>query len=135
MERRRSARRRPADDEPVSRVRLRAGRELTVVDVSNAGALVEGPARLLPGTHVDVHVVTKDGRTLVRSRVVRAYVCHVQADLVRYRGAIAFDRAIDASAAGYVIPEVLAAPSLSSGSAYPAVAPGTHVPLEERMSA
>lgn len=119
----------------MSRVRLRAGRELTVVDLSNAGALVEGPARLLPGTHVDVHVVTRDGRTLVRSRVVRAYVCHIRADAVRYRGAIAFDRAIDTSAAGYVIPEVLAAPSSSSGSPYPGGPPGTDVPLDERMSA
>lgn len=66
-----------------------------VVDVSSAGALVEGMTRLLPGTHVDVHVVTQEGRTLVRSRVVRAYVCGVEADVVRYRGALAFDRSIN----------------------------------------
>jgi len=95
MERRRASRRAPAVDEPLARVRLRAGRELVVVDVSNAGALVEGMVRLLPGTHVDVHVVTQEGRTLVRSRVVRAYVCRVEADAMRYRGALAFDRAID----------------------------------------
>ena len=64
-------------EEPLSRVRLRAGRELQVVDVSVAGALLEGTARLLPGTHVDVHMVTRDGRVLVRSRVVRAHMRRV----------------------------------------------------------
>ena len=106
-ERRGAPRRAPGHDEPVSRVRLRAGRELAVVDVSNGGALVEGPARLLPGTHVDVHIVTKDGRTLVRSRVVRAQVHYLDAEVVHYRGGIAFERAIDISVAGYVVPEVL----------------------------
>ena len=117
---RRAARRRtPEGDEPLSQVRLRAGRELAVVDVSDGGALVEGPARLLPGTHVDVHVVTRDGRTLVRSRVVRAYVHHLDAHSVRYRGAIAFERAIDTSAAGYAVPGRVAAHAVFRGSAYP----------------
>lgn len=96
MERRRTARRTPSADEPLSRVRLRTGSELSVVDVSSAGLLVEGAARLLPGTHLDVHVVTRDGRILVRSRVIRAYVSALKSDLVRYRGALAFDRPIDA---------------------------------------
>jgi hypothetical protein len=109
----------PQADEPLSRVRLRAGRELTVVDVSNGGALVEGPARLLPGTRVDVHIVTDDGRTLVRSRVVRAYVHYLDAELIRYRGAIAFERAIDTSAAGYAVPGLLAGHPATAGNAYP----------------
>ena len=95
MERRRAARRAPDGDEPLSRVRLRTGRELVVIDVSNAGVLVRSPGRLLPGTHVDVHVVTWDGRVLVRSRVVRAYVCALQADAIWYHGALAFDRLIE----------------------------------------
>jgi hypothetical protein len=96
-ERRRASRRVPLPDEPLSRVRLRAGRELAVIDLSSAGALVEGCSRLLPGTHVDVHVTTQDGRTLVRGRVVRAFVAYLDAEVVRYRGAIAFDRSIDAA--------------------------------------
>jgi len=108
MERRRAVRRAPAGDEPICRVRFRAGSQLTVVDVSNGGALVEGVARLLPGTHVDVHIIAADGRTLVRSRVVRAYVSHVEAELIRYRGALAFERSVDTAAAGYSLPEVLA---------------------------
>lgn len=99
MERRRAVRRTPASDEPLSRMRLRAGRELAVIDLSNGGALVEGAARLLPGTHVDVHIVTADGRALVRSRVVRAWVSGVEADAVRYRGALAFERPVETSEA------------------------------------
>ena len=98
MDRRRLCRRLPSHDEPLSRVRLRTGRDLLVVNASDAGLLVEG-ARLLPGTHVDVHVVTAGGRELVRSRVVRAYVAALQGDLVVYRGALAFDRSVDTSVA------------------------------------
>jgi hypothetical protein len=119
MERRRSLRRNPSVDEPLSQARLRAGRELAVIDVSSAGALVEGVTRLLPGTHVDLHIVTRDGRTLVRSRVVRAYVCHVDVAMVRYRGALVFDRPLDTGVAGYAIPGVLADAPLAAGKPYP----------------
>jgi hypothetical protein len=77
---------------------LRAGRELEVLNISDTGVLVEGAARLHPGAHVDVHVVTREGRVLVRSRVVRAFISHLEADLVRYRGALAFERTIDTAA-------------------------------------
>ena len=107
MERRRAARRVPAAEEPLARFRLRAGGELTVLDLSNVGALVEGPSRLLPGTRVDVHVITGEGRELVRSRVVRAFVSTLTADLVRYRGALAFDTPVDTSLVRRVPPDVL----------------------------
>lgn len=133
FERRRRSRRIPSADEPLARVRLRTGWELTVVDVSNGGALVEGFARLLPGTHLDVHVITPEGRVLVRSRVVRACVCAVTADSVRYRGAFAFEREADTSPPGYVLPSTLANTRHVSGSDYPAgsdsqeAAPGERV--------
>ncbi|HLG57805.1 MAG TPA: hypothetical protein VI485_20845 [Vicinamibacterales bacterium] len=76
-------------------MRLRTGRELAVVDVSPVGALVEGATRLLPGTHADVHVITRHGRVLVRARVVRALVWHLAPDAVRYRAALAFDTPLD----------------------------------------
>jgi hypothetical protein len=97
-ERRQIVRRVPARDEPISRLRLRAGRELSLVDISDAGALVEGAVRLLPGTHVDVHVVTRDGRVMVRSRVSRCAVASVKADAICYRGALVFERRIDTAA-------------------------------------
>ena len=91
-DRRRTPRRAPDTDEPIARLRLRTGRELTVVDVAATGALVETDRRLLPGTGVDVHVMTTDGRELVRSRVVRAFVWKLSADRIVYRGALAFER-------------------------------------------
>ena len=121
-ERRHTARRVPEVREPLAHVRLRAGRELAVLNVSPSGALVEGPTRLLPGTHVDVHVVTRTGRVLVRSRIVRAFVSGLQADAVSYHGALAFDRLVDVAAAGYAIPEVLLDAVAASGSPYPPAA-------------
>ena len=118
-ERRRTPRRVPDVREPLAHVRLRAGRELAVLDLSPSGALVEGPTRLLPGTHVDVHIVTRTGRVLVRSRIVRAFVSNLRADSVSYHGALAFDRLVDVAAAGYAIPEVLLDAISGSGSPYP----------------
>jgi hypothetical protein len=86
----------------LSRVRLRTGRELTVVNISSCGALVEGVTRLLPGTRADVHIVTRHGRVLVRTRVVRALVWRLEADAVCYRSALAFDTTIDTD--GYPVP-------------------------------
>ena len=88
-------RRAPASTEALSRVRLRAGRELSVLNVSDWGALVEGETRLLPGTHVDVHFTAAQGRVLVRARVMRCAVSTVTADMVVYRGALAFSTDVE----------------------------------------
>jgi hypothetical protein len=132
VERRRTARRLVAGDEPLSQIRLRAGRQLAVINISDSGLLAEGEMRLLPGTHVDVHLVTDDGRLLIRSRVVRAFVCHVSAATIRYRGALAFDRAVQTAlqtalqtavqttVPGYAIPEGLNEPPATEGNPYPA---------------
>jgi hypothetical protein len=135
MERRTVTRRVPFADEPLSRVRLRTGRELLVVNVSNTGLLVEGTLRLLPGTHVDVHVVTPGGRVLVRSRIVRAYVFELQPDTVRYRGALAFERTIDTTTAGYGVHGALGGFSDAMGTAYPAAMPSTLHPSDQRLIA
>jgi hypothetical protein len=127
LERRRTARRRVAGDEPLSQIRLRAGRQLAVIDISDSGLLAEGEMRLLPGTHVDVHLVTDEGRLLIRSRVVRAFVCHVSSSTIRYRGALAFDRPVQTTlqtpvqtaAAGYAIPLSPNGPAATEGNAYP----------------
>ena len=94
-ERRRTNRRTPACTEALSQVRLRAGRELSVINVSPWGTLVEGATRLLPGTNVEVHVTAAQGRVLVRARVTRCAVWIVAADLVVYRGALVFSAPVD----------------------------------------
>lgn len=134
MERRRTVRRAPSLDEPISHVRLRTGRELSVVNVSNSGVLVEGAARLLPGTHVDVHVVTREGRMLVRSRVTRGYVAYLAPDAVRYRGALAFDRVVDTTAIGYRAPSSAVDPEVPlNGDS--AVAYSTGAGIGDRLTA
>lgn len=119
MEYRSTTRRVPLPDEPLSRIRLRTGREMSVLDVGNGGVLVEGHVRLLPGTHVDVHVVTRGGRVLVRSRVVRCWVAMLQSDAVSYRGALAFDRAVDTAPAGYAFPDGPRPAVATGGPDYP----------------
>ncbi len=119
VDRRRAVRRTITTDEPLSQVRLRAGRQLAVIDISDVGLLAEGEMRLLPGTHVDVHLVTCEGRLLIRSRVVRAFVCHVSASTIRFRGALAFDRAVPTAIAGYAIPEASDRPTAPQGNPYP----------------
>jgi hypothetical protein len=109
----------PQPTETLSRMRLRTGRELAVVDISPAGALVEGATRLLPGTHVDVHVVTRHGRVLVRTRVVRSSVWQLQADAVSYRTALAFDAAVDTEVDGYPLPTETPVIEGGAGSPYP----------------
>lgn len=74
---------------------MRAGPELSVIDISDTGALVEGDTRLLPGTRIDVHLITRTGRLLVRSRVVRAHVCLLQPNRIGYRAGLAFDQPVD----------------------------------------
>jgi hypothetical protein len=119
-DRRRVPRRVPDAGEALARVRLRAGRELNVIDVGAHGALVQGEGRLLPGTHVDVHVIGAEGRQLVRSRIVRAFVAELTGERVIYRGALAFERAI-ALGDGYAVPG--GAPGLVdvTGTGYPAM--------------
>ena len=104
VERRQQSRRIPAADEPLARMRMRTGTELTVLDVSDLGTLVEGDVRLVPGARVDVHVITRAGRVLVRSRVVRAFISKLRADSLRYRAALLFDQAVDTSSFGYSVP-------------------------------
>jgi hypothetical protein len=119
-DRRQAARRAPRDREPLGRIRLRTGREVKVLDVSDHGVLAEGSARLLPGTHVDAHLVTATGRVLVRSRVVRAWITALEQDGPLYRCALAFQQRVDTSDPGYVIPGPASGTGAPEGSVYPA---------------
>ena len=110
MDRRRASRWVPGPTDPLSRVRLRLGRDLSVVDVSTEGALVHGTTRLLPGTHVDVHVTTSQGRILIRARVVRCAVWDVAADVVQYRGALAFSAPVELGPIDVAVMPVLTDP-------------------------
>ena len=112
MDRRRGARRSVSSDEPLGQARLRTGGRLRVVEASSLGALMETTERLLPGRHLDVHIVAAEGRVLVRARVVRAFVVTLEPDAVHYRVAFSFDRAVDVRAAGYALASPLVAPEM-----------------------
>jgi hypothetical protein len=115
-------------------VRSRTGRDLDVVDVSHTGLLVEGQPRLLPNTHLDIHIVTRAGRVLIRCRVVRAFVWYLERDLVRYRAGLAFDHDVD-TASGYPVLGRSSYASVEQGMAYPGVEPqGSDVTSGPRSS-
>jgi len=115
MERRRATRRTLAADEPLAHAKLRTGGQLVVLDASSWGVLIETTARLLPGRHVDVHIVTSSGRTLVRGRVARAFVYRLQPDAICYRAGLAFDEQLDTRACAYSPPVALATPPTNQG--------------------
>lgn len=95
---------------------MRTGTELRVIDVSDLGMLVEGSARLGPGARIDAHVITRSGRVLVRSRVVRAFVSLLRGDTVVYRAALVFDQPLDTSPFGYSLPVRADESSTASGT-------------------
>ncbi len=135
MDRRRATRRVVGVDEPLSRAKLRTGGQLLVVEASTWGALAETTERLLPGRHLDVHVVSVPGRVLVRARVARAYVSRLEAAAVHYRAALAFDRPIEVRADGYFMPMTPLHAEIAPGNGYPLpVVPGD-IEFTERIFA
>ncbi len=135
MDRRRAPRRVVGADEPLSRAKLRTGGQLLVVEASSWGVLTETTERLLPGRHLDVHVVSVQGRVLVRARVARGFVSRLEADAVHYRAALAFDRPIDVRADGYFMPMTPLPAEIAPGNGYPhPVFPGD-IEFTERVSA
>jgi hypothetical protein len=135
VERRRAIRRSVAADEPLAHAKLRTGGQLVVLDTSSWGALAETTERLLPGRHLDVHIVTSGGRVLVRSRVARAFVYRLEADAIYYRAALAFEQPIDASASGYPRPSVLASMPTAPAESYADRSGQSDIVFDERLTA
>jgi hypothetical protein len=91
-ERRVSPRTEPAGAEG-PRIRIRPGIDVTVIDRSPRGLLIETTKRLLPGATLDLQVTGRDGTAAsVRGRVVRCSVAALLPGEVRYRGAVHLDR-------------------------------------------
>lgn len=90
---RRQHRRYRGEDRGVRFARIRPGHDVSVIDVSASGMLVESTHRLLPGSAVDVRFSNdRHSAQMIRGRVVRCGVIHLQANAIGYRAAIAFDR-------------------------------------------
>ena len=91
-DRRGSPRRIGLEEHRIIHARVRPGAEVSLLDVSAGGALVEAAHRLLPGAWVEVHLRREDDREVLRGRILRSSVARLRADVVIYRGAIAFER-------------------------------------------
>ena len=91
-ERRRNPRQARPEDHRIVAARVRPGYEVSVVNVSAAGVLIESSCRLLPGTSVELHVETDTRHIRVRGQVLRCAVVGLRPTAVCYQGAIRFDR-------------------------------------------
>ena len=82
-----------------------------------------------------LNAMLQEGRVLVRSRIIRAYVFELGADVVRYRGALAFERTVDTTAAGYALPGSVGQFAGQPGTSYPEVAASTQSTPAQRLIA
>lgn len=90
-DRRRERRFQPAAD-PVWTVRIRPGHDVAIIDVSPAGALIEGARPLPPGGRIVLRLQrgTDQGATTT-ARVVRCGVADLRSSAVTYRTALRFE--------------------------------------------
>jgi hypothetical protein len=92
---RRAFPRRPASELTfLKSVKLLAGPDVRLIDVSRGGAQLESDTPLPPGTRVCLRLVTTDTTLLIDGRVLRSRVSCLQPGLVRYRSAVAFDQEV-----------------------------------------
>jgi hypothetical protein len=91
-EERRHSSRLQESEHGIVRARVRPGHEVSVIDASAGGLLIETDRRLLPGAAIDLHLSTAGGTTTVRGCVLRCAVSGLRPAGVFYRGAIGFER-------------------------------------------
>jgi len=92
---RRAFPRRPASELSfLKSVKLLAGPEVRLIDVSRGGALLESVTPIPPGTRICLRLVTTDTTVLIDGRVLRSRVSCLQPGLVRYRSAVQFEEEV-----------------------------------------
>ncbi|HEY7449207.1 MAG TPA: hypothetical protein VH702_13705 [Vicinamibacterales bacterium] len=77
--------------------RIRPGHDVQVLNLSSAGALIQSTTRLAPNSRVELRLAGSRSSP-IRGRIVRSYVSAVDADVIFYRSAIAFEQVFDLSA-------------------------------------
>ena len=108
---RRRAPRRPKDQLPwLWAAKLPWGTEVTLVDVSRTGVLVETTSRVTLGSTLDLQFVGENTNVSVPARILRTDVSNVDALGVRYRVAAAFNRELDLLEAAAAEQEAAEAP-------------------------
>ena len=89
---------------------LRPGYEVSLVDLSAGGALIEGPRPLRPGARVHLQLLTGTRRLGIAALVLRCAVASLDSRQgVQYRGALRFERRCDTlweggTLDGYLLP-------------------------------
>jgi hypothetical protein len=92
IERRLTRRSQSVSEHGIASALVRPGINASVVDVSAGGTLIETHHRLLPGSSIEIYFGQDKRLPAVRGRVLRCSVAHLEAGLIRYRGAVLFDR-------------------------------------------
>jgi len=115
---RRRNRRHARPEQWIVSARIRPGHDVSVVDVSAGGALVESERRLLPGSTVELHLRCARRSEIVRGHIVRCAVARLRANAICFRGAIAFDHnllwLVDEAVTGYAVPGSETRPNVTS---------------------
>jgi hypothetical protein len=89
---------------------LRPGYEVSLVDLSAGGALIQGPRPLRPGARVHLQLLTGTRRLGIAAHVLRCAVASLDSRQgVQYRGAVRFERRCDSlwegsTLDGYLVP-------------------------------
>jgi hypothetical protein len=78
-------------------VRLRFGDDMTVINVSRGGLLVETGARLLPNARIELQASILGDTCVMQVHVLRSQVCAIRSAGIRYRAAVAFGPRLDPS--------------------------------------
>lgn len=71
---------------------LRPGQEVTVVNLSHGGVLLESSTRMAPGARAELQLLGIH-RRMVRGRIDRCHVARLEP--LRYRGAVVFDEHLE----------------------------------------
>jgi len=116
-EKRFSARMPPSTIPKLKSVRLVAGPEVTLINISRGGALIETEAHLVPSSSVAIRLVAADAVFLLHGRVLRSHASSFQGSALLYRSAIAFDEELTFLAEDQNQPQVNAAPEEASHQA------------------
>ncbi len=124
-ERRASRRRASGECGWAARARVRPGLDVTLLDLSSGGALVEASVRLLPGSRVELQLSSSDAPRLVAGRVLRCCVSALTREHgIRYTAAVGFETRLaipgdDPAHDGYLLPGTFSPLAGVKGRNYP----------------
>jgi CheY-like chemotaxis protein len=94
-DRRTALRRAPRELPWLSEARLPWGADISLVNISSSGVLVESGSKLVPGTATELHLRGPQANLVVPVRFVRSEIARIDSLGVRYHAAGTFGSAID----------------------------------------